>query len=114
VDNTTGEGSEQQSFFEYQNGKYNFTRIKPDYVEISLDQLKNYRNTKVRFTCQILTSDGNNAVVTYNGEYILLSGNFNFKPGTALVTGKWTSNSEITKGAQSINAYQVQVTALTQ
>ncbi|WP_127581434.1 hypothetical protein [Paenibacillus koleovorans] len=113
VDNTI-DGPGQQSYYEYQGGRYNFTRIKPDYIEISLNNLRNYRNTKVRFTCQILTADGNTAVVSLNGEYVILSGNFSFKPGNAVVTGKWIGDSEIKKGTQSIYAFQVEVSALSQ
>ncbi|TBL80977.1 hypothetical protein [Paenibacillus thalictri] len=114
VDNTTGNGAGQQSYYEFRDGMYGFTRIKPDYAEISLDNLSNYRNKKVRFNAQILTTDGNTAVIPYNGEYLLLSGPFAFKTGSAMITGKWTSDSEIKKGTQTIHAYVIDVSGLNQ
>lgn len=113
IDNIPGDGENQQSYYEYKGGKYTFTKIKPDYIEIALDDLSNYRNVKVRFSCKILTADGNNAVVALNDQYVLLtSTSTSLKPGNAVVTGKWTSTSEIKKGALSITAYNFQVTAI--
>jgi hypothetical protein len=114
VNNITGEGAGQQSFFDFKGGKYAFTRVKPDYIEIALSELPNYRNVKVRLTCTILASDGKTAVVSFNNEYLLLQGDFSFKTGTAVVTGKWSSTDTVKKGAQSINAYVMNVTAVTQ
>lgn len=114
VDNIPGDGAGQKSYFEIRDGKYTFARVKPDYVEIALGDLPEYRNVKVRFTCTILTSDGGTAVVSFNNEYLLLQGNFSFKPGTATVTGTWSSTDTVKKGAQSINAYVMKVSALSQ
>jgi hypothetical protein len=115
VSNTTmAEGTGQQSYFEYYNGKYTFSSVKPDYIEIRLADLPRYKNVKVRFTCDIMAADGNNAVVSYNGQYLLLSGNVTFRTGTAVVTGTWTGNEEIKKGSVSINGYVIQVSKVSQ
>jgi hypothetical protein len=114
VDNAIGEGAGQKAFYEFRNGAYNFVRIKPDYVDISLADLHNYKNIKVRFTCSVLAADDNTAVVMYNGEYILLTGSSKLHAGNATVIGTWVSNDEIKKGNQSISAYKINVFSATQ
>lgn len=114
VDNATGSGTGQLSFYEYRNGSYSFAGIKPDYVEISLKNLRNYKNKKVKFTCTILVADGSTAVVLYNNDYILLTGKSGLKPGSATVIGTWVGNDVIKKGAQNITAYKVSVFSISQ
>jgi hypothetical protein len=114
VDNAAGEGAGQKSFYERRNGEYTFAGIKPDYIDISLADLHKYKNVKVRFNCTVLAAEGGNAVVMYNGTYILLSGGPTLHPGDALVTGTWVSNEEVKKGTQSFSAYKINVASATQ
>jgi hypothetical protein len=114
VDNPLGNGAGQNAFYSYQNGEYSYSGIKPDYVEISLKDLRKYKNAKVKFNCTILAADGNTAVVLYNDEYILLHGKSKLQPGATTVIGTWVSNDVVKKGSQNINAYNVNVFSATQ
>jgi len=114
VANTTGNGAGQESYFNSHNGAYAFAGIKPDYVEISLSSLLKYKNTKVRFKCTILTADANTAVVALDDAYVLLRGKTTMRAGSATITGTWTSTDSVKKGAQSIPAYIVDVSSVTQ
>jgi hypothetical protein len=113
VDNDSGKGTDQKSYYEYRNGEYAFSKIKPDYVDIALASLKNYKNVKVRFQCTIIAVDDNVAVVMYDGQYILLGG-MKLKTGSAVITGTWSEYEEIKKGATSIPAMKVNVFAAQQ
>lgn len=114
VNNATGEGSEQLSWYDFSNGNYYFTAIKPDYTEINLSELINYKNQKVRFHCEIITTDGSTAIVQYGDEYILLTDVANLYPGYAIITGTYTSTDVITNGDQQFTAYNVKVSEATQ
>ncbi|TMV45815.1 hypothetical protein FE783_28205 [Paenibacillus mesophilus] len=113
VDNDNGKGAGQKSYYEYRNGEYAFSKIKPDYVDIALASLKNYKNVKVRFQCTIIAVDDNVAVVMHDGQYILLGG-MKLKTGSAVITGTWSEYEEIKKGATSIPAMKVNVVAAQQ
>lgn len=113
VTNDAAKGAGQDAYYKYKDSFFSFDRIKPDYVEIALDDLNQYKNIKVRFSCTILTSDDQAAVVLYKDAYILLTG-VKLKPGPAVITGTWSGTETIMKGAQSIPAYKVQVASAQQ
>ncbi|MDF2725159.1 MAG: hypothetical protein K0Q59_4834 [Paenibacillus sp.] len=108
VANDNASGAGQQAYYEYRNGEYRFSRIKPDYVDIALADLPKYRNVKVRFQCTIIAADDDVSVAMLDNQYILLSG-VKLRTGAATITGTWTAYEEIKKGAQSIPAIKVNV-----
>jgi len=114
VDNPVGTGAGEEAYYAFSNGAYHFKEIKPDYVEISLANLSKYKDVKVRFSCTILASDGATAVVMYNDQYVLLYDAANMREGKATVTGTWVGNEEIKKGDQSISAFKVKVSSISQ
>jgi hypothetical protein len=109
VNNATGEGEGQESYYEYTNDFYEFAGIKNDYVDILLDDLGMYLGEEVRFQVEVTSVGDNQAFVSIQDGYIILNGNFNFELGPQVIVGTWTGIEEIVVDSQLYNAYIVEV-----
>jgi len=114
VTNDVNEGAGQEALYTYENGQYQFSGIKPDYTEIQLTDLLQYSGQKVRFTCDIFTTDGDRSVVLFNEEYIILTGAPGLQPGKATITGTWVGNDVVSRDGEEITAYRVEVSSYVQ
>lgn len=104
----------QQAWYTYSQGQYIFYDIKPDFVDIAISRLPDYKNVKVRFDCTIFTVDGSTAIVLFNDEYIILTGQSGLQPGYAMITGTYVGEEFISNGDQQITAYKVVVSDFVQ
>ncbi|TXK83788.1 hypothetical protein [Paenibacillus sp. N3.4] len=99
VDNPAGEAEGQQAYYEYRGGQYTVVKVKSDVLDITLSELpKQKPGAIVRFQCQIMSLDGNTAIVALGNDYVQLSGNVRFKTGSAVVTGTFVEKNKVTFG----------------
>jgi hypothetical protein len=109
VDNPIGSGAGQPAYYELDNdGKYQFTNIKVDYVDIEVGDITKYMGKKVRFTAYAAAKVNGESLVTlsesYNNSsgqwektYLLLKGKTNFTIYTNYkVIGTFNSYTNIT------------------
>lgn len=108
VTNDTGEGVGQEAYYRYKNAAYTFDGIKPDFVEIALEDLEKYLDRKVRFTCTVHSIGEQKALVAFNGGYLLLTG-AKLQEGPATITGTWSGMEKLMVDNQPVLAMKVQV-----
>jgi hypothetical protein len=124
VDNPVGSNEGEQAYYEIDYyGRYNFTKIKVDYVEIDAEDIIQYYGQKVRFSVYVDSPRDEMAVVeiaetynystsSYDREYVLLKGQPHFAYGSYDVIGKFTGYESIEHNGQMIEVPVVQVEKL--
>jgi hypothetical protein len=104
-------------------GRYHFTKIKVNYVEIEAEDVIQYYGQKVRFSVYVDSPRDEMAVVeiaetynystsSYDREYVLLKGQPHFAYGSYDVIGKFTGYESIEHYGQMIEVPVVQVEKL--
>lgn len=114
ADNAAGETTGQKTAYEYKDGQYVVAKMKTEAVEITLNDLPKLKiGSVVRFSCTIMSVDGDTAFVQLNNDYVLLTGSMKLKPGPATITGTYVDKSRVSVGAsQTATAYKITVSAL--
>ncbi|ETI69649.1 hypothetical protein [Neobacillus vireti] len=94
ADNPTGSGAGQLAYYEpVSDGDYQFTKIKVDYVDISVNDIAQYYGKKVRFTAFSTANQNGGALVT-------LSETYNYS------TNSWEKTYLLLKGQTTLIIYR--------
>jgi hypothetical protein len=94
ADNPTGSGAGQLAYYEPgSDGDYQFTKIKVDFVDISVQDIAQYYGKKVRFTAYTTVNQNGGALVT-------LSETYNYS------TERWDKTYLLLKGQSTLMIYR--------
>ncbi len=93
LDNPAGEGAGELAYYEPDHdGRFRFSKIKTDYIDISVNEILSYYGKKVRFTAYADSMQNGGALVT-------LSKSYNYS------TSRWEKNYLLLKGIANLNIY---------
>ncbi|MBQ4899790.1 hypothetical protein KB559_13145 [Paenibacillus sp. Marseille-P2973] len=109
VENPAGSGEGQIAIYERSGSYYEFTGVKTVIPEIAPEDIAQYPQKKVRFTCTI-SAPGEFETTAWAGDnYIVLTGDFQFSEGPAVITGTFVEYKDIMINEDLLNVPVVQV-----
>ncbi|MNI13078.1 hypothetical protein D3C73_662880 [compost metagenome] len=94
--NPVGEGAGQTAIFVRSGDNYQFAGIKQDILDISADNVSQYPDTLVRFTCTVISTGSGEALAIGNKSLLLLRGDFSLPAvvSNVTVTGRFKQYTE--------------------
>ncbi|MFS0836882.1 hypothetical protein [Paenibacillus sp. 1P03SA] len=122
VRNPAGAGGGAEAVYKLQGRQYALAEVpqqKPDAPleakDIQPSELPQQQaETVVRLPLSITRTGSGTALVEIDGLYVLLTGNFSWKPGNAVVTGTYAGETKILQGDRSVPAYKINVSHIEQ
>ncbi len=123
IENPVGSGEGQTAIYERTGAYYEFTGVKtivpevpevPEIAEVTPEEIAQYPLEKVRFSCTITAPGENEAIALAGNNYIVLTGDFEFPEGPAVITGMYVINKDVMIDEELLNVPVVQVDSMEQ
>lgn len=112
IENPVGSGEGETAIYERSGFYYEFVGIKtriPEIPEIPFGEITQYPLEKVRFSCTITAPGESETIAIAGNSYMVLTGNFNFSEGPAIITGTFVQYRDIEIDAELLTVPVIQV-----
>ncbi|WP_211234374.1 hypothetical protein [Paenibacillus taiwanensis] len=101
----------RNAIYERHGSRYQLMSFQSDYTMIAAQDLLNYYNVKVQFTCNIVLLEGGDVYGETGSGYVKLTGNYPFQTGLITVTGSFHEYAELNVNQElyKIPVFQVEL-----